>query len=47
MSYLILPKKCKQFILWKVVFKDFIEKRDVIEGAEEKLGKLSPAFTNI
>ena len=38
-SYVILPQKCKEFELWKVVFKNFIEKRDVIEGAEEKLRK--------
>ena len=40
-------KKCTQFELWKVIFKNFIEKKDVIQGAEEKLGKQSPAFTNI
>ena len=43
----IFAKKCTQFELWKVIFKNFIEKKDVIQGAKEKLGKQSPAFTNI
>ena len=37
------------YTIWtlEVIFKNFIEKKDVIQGAKEKLGKQSPAFTNI